>query len=55
MKKIFMFLAVAGLMTFSAMAQTEEVVADSVATEVATEEVAAPAEEVAPVCSSPSS
>jgi biopolymer transport protein ExbB len=49
MKKIFMFLAVAGLMTFSAMAQTEEVVADSVATEVATEEVAAPAEEVAPV------
>ena len=40
-----MFLAVAGLMTFSAMAQTEEVVADS----VATEEVAAPAEEVAPV------
>lgn len=49
-----MFLAVAGLMTFSAQyasAQTEEatqateVVADS----VATEEVAAPAEEVAPV------
>ena len=54
MKKFFMFLAVAGLMTFSAQyasAQTEEaaqateVVADS----VATEEVAAPAEEVAPV------
>ena len=54
MKKIFMFLAVAGLMTFSAQyasAQTEEAVqaTEVVADSVATEEVAAPAEEVAPV------
>ncbi len=49
-----MFLAVAGLMTFSAQyasAQTEEAVqaTEVVADSVATEEVAAPAEEVAPV------
>ena len=54
MKKFFMFLAVAGLMTFSAQyasAQTEEAVqaTEVVADSVATEEVAAPAEEVAPV------
>ncbi len=48
MKKLFMLLAVAGLMTFSANAQNEEVVATDSVEVVATEtvEVETPAEEV---------